>query len=345
MTSDGQYNQTGQGAPVLQVKRRGFLRGAAITAGAVLGVPLAGVGTLWAGNRLSAPGPDLPDRSTPMQTVGYTRSGMAIHVLRTGFVRVKRSHRQWSGPAALRLPAIIGDLAWSDWMPIHCYLLLHRDGPILVDTGETDRVNEPDHFACDPGSGWFIGSNLRLDVRPDETIVPQLARLGLGPDDIRTVVMSHLHTDHVGGMSAFPKARFLINRNDWPGHMGATPCLMPLWLKPDLVTFQAQAMGAFEQSFALGEDIALVPTPGHSPGHQSVLVRDDDRWWLVGGDASFDDVQVREGARAGIVEDWEASLTTLQTIAAQLASAPTIYAPAHDPAAANRVSLAMPSPG
>ena len=310
------------------IRRRAMLAGLVAVPASILGV-----GAL-SNPPLTETAPLVP----PPQSIPLA-GGMRVIAVQTGWVAVKRAHRQFDGPAALRLPAILADPVWTEWMPIMAWVIDHPEGMIAVDTGESSQMADPDYAACDAGTGWFYARNLRVAVRPQDEIGPQLTAFGIAPERVQRVVMTHLHSDHLGGMRWFSGAEFLLSAQDANGHQGALMCRVPPALSLTLITPVAAAMGAFRDSFALTRDgaIAIVPTPGHTPGHQSVLVQAEGRAWLFGGDAAFSLDQVAQDHLAGIVESPQAARQTLQTLRAQLAAMPTIAVFAHDAGAVARL--------
>ena len=90
----------------------------------------------------------------------HCANGIRIHALATGSVRVKKTHRQ---PSALGMAAILFDPRWTNALPVHCWLIEHPEGLILIDTGESARFHEKDHLACDPGAGWVNQRILRFE--------------------------------------------------------------------------------------------------------------------------------------------------------------------------------------
>jgi glyoxylase-like metal-dependent hydrolase (beta-lactamase superfamily II) len=282
---------------------------------------------------------DPPPPPAPPPVTVTTPGGLRLHAFQTGWVRVKARHRRLDGPAALRLPAILLDSAWTPWLPILCYAIEHPEGVLVVDTGETARATEPDYFACSRGDAFFYGRNLRFAVRPEEEIGAQLRAVGIAPERVRWVAMTHLHSDHMGGMGSFPHSRFLLSRGDALGHLGALTCRIPEGLTREAVDHDGPAIGAFAASRTVTRDgaLRLVPTPGHSPAHQSVLLQEGEWHWLFAGDAAFDLDQVERQEAAGIVADVPAARETLGRLQRQLALAPTLLLPAHDPGAPARL--------
>jgi glyoxylase-like metal-dependent hydrolase (beta-lactamase superfamily II) len=283
-------------------------------------------------------------------TAATVAPGVRIHALQTGRVRVKEAHRTLVGPAPLRTAAIAADPRWTEWLPIHAWVVEHPEGVLVVDTGETNRVAEPGYFACDPGTRWVYEHLLRFDVPPETTLSPELARLGIARAAVRWVVLTHLHSDHAGGLTDVWPPRdhgeVLVTECEWEGRRrGALPCRWPAGFRPRLVHHAPEPAGAFTHSLPLTRDgrVRLVPTPGHSVGHQSVLVSGDGVTVCLAGDATFSDVQLRARRLAGICEDVGAAARTVAVLREQVAGAPTVYLPSHDADAARRLSALEPT--
>lgn len=269
--------------------------------------------------------------------------GMRLHLVQTGWVAVKRAHRHWRGIDVLRLPGVVLDRRWTEWLPIAAWVIEHPEGVIVVDTGETAQMMDPAHAAaCSKGDGWFYGRNLRFALTPENEIGPQLWRLGLDPECVRAVVMTHLHSDHMGGMDWFPEAAFHVAASDINGHLGALTCYMPPRVRRIAVVPDQPGVGAFPASRAVTRDgaVRIVPTPGHTPGHQSVRIEADGRSILLAGDAAFSVDQIERGQMAGIVTSPAPARATLATLCAEM-QAGTVILPTHDPSNATRLGAAL----
>ncbi len=294
------------------------------TAAATLGGCTATAALLAPGT----PGPRWPPLSLDLG------GGIRVTAIRTGSVAVKRPHAEWGGPAALALRAIVASPRWTGWLPITAWLIEHPDGPILVDTGETPRVAEPDYFACDAATRFVYERQLRFDVPEPQRLATQLDGLGRPAREIRTVVLTHLHSDHAGGLADVPNATVYLSRasveRDPPG---TVRCRWPASFRPTPLDYADGAAGAFRQSHALTRDGAVwvVPTPGHTAGHQSVWVRGPQGSAFLAGDASFSLDQVERRAVAGICQDHAAARRTLDVIAEHLAETGARYLPTHAP--------------
>lgn len=262
-----------------------------------------------------------------------------LHMIQTGWVAVKREHRAFSGPTSLRLPAIMASQSWTEWMPVTAFVIEHPDGIIVVDTGETARIADPDYTACDAVTGMFYQRNLQFSLGQDKEIGPQMTTLGLPPEQVERVVMTHLHSDHMGGMSAFPNAEFYVSDAARNGHAGAIMCRLPAGIQIGSVAYEDQAAGAFSNSMPLTEDgtISIIPTPGHANGHQSVLIADEGKSVCIVGDAAFSLAQIQSGEIGGIVESHTDAVRSTQMLKNQYESFGTVMLPTHDPDNAARL--------
>ena len=269
---------------------------------------------------------------------------MRIHAISTGTVAIKRRQRQGQGHGGRRLLNTLVDREWTEPLPIYAWVVEHPEGIIVVDTGETARALEPGYF---PRWHPLYRFGVRFFISPEQEIGPQLRALGIQPDDVRWVVLTHLHTDHAGGMHHFPKAEILVSRTEhafatsFGGRMsGYLAHRWPSWFAPRLVDFATAPVGPFPRSFALTQagDVLLVPTAGHSIGHLSVVVRDEDQSIFLAGDTSYTEQLMLDQAVDGVAPDETAAVETLERIKRFVLGTPTVYLPSHDPDAARRLA-------
>jgi glyoxylase-like metal-dependent hydrolase (beta-lactamase superfamily II) len=103
------------------------------------------------------------------------------------------------------------------------------------------------------------------------TLLENLAAEGVTPGDVDLVVFTHLHRDHVGWTGAFPRARYLVERREWEYW-----CVNPGGVGPDRETVLRPLSSKIEFLDQLPTGLHAVATPGHTPGHTSLLVTDPD---------------------------------------------------------------------
>src|SRR5919201_2450310 len=208
---------------------------------------------------------------------------MEVHVLTTGRVRLKEAER------GVRRYL---DGGWSEMtLPVNAFVVEHPDGLCLFDAGQTALAAEPGYFPA-----WYPFFRLgRFELGPDDEAAAQLRRLGWEPEDVRWVVLSHLHTDHVGGLAPFAHADVVVARGEWERARGLAgrlrgylPQHWPKGLEARLVDLDGPALGPFPGTHDVAGDgsMLLVPTPGHTPSHVGLVVRGESRTYLLAGDVA-----------------------------------------------------------
>ncbi len=135
----------------------------------------------------------------------------------------------------------------------NCYLIHHRQGWMLWDTGVPDELFGKDQPAAAP-IPW---------TRP-KSLIAQLAAIGVQPADIRFIGISHTHGDHVGNVDKFPAATVLIQKTEYDWAFASAT-------KPFSATHPVEKLEGARDVFGDGS-VRIVPTPGHTPGHESLLV-------------------------------------------------------------------------
>lgn len=185
----------------------------------------------------------------------------------------------------------------------------------------------------------------RFKVSGEEALVPQLARLGFEPADFDRVLLTHLHGDHVGGLSAFDPRRVWVAKAEWEPVAHFPGSLMrrmtaPVYrgFVPQVFEFDGAPMLGFPGSWPVTLDgsIVALPTPGHSPGHTSFLVRTGTRDVLIAGDVTYTRRALEMQSDQGFIADIDKHHDTLRRVGALVAKG-VAYLPSHDPDSPNRL--------
>ncbi|MBR0688654.1 N-acyl homoserine lactonase family protein [Bradyrhizobium manausense] len=139
-----------------------------------------------------------------------------------------------------------------------CYLIKHSQGWFLWDTGIPDAVaSMPNGLApADPKA---------VTWRRPKTLAAQLEQIGVKPADIKAMAVSHTHPDHIGNVEMFPQATLYVQKAeyDWPG-ANNEPRFKP--------SHPVELLAGDKDVFGDGS-LTILSTPGHTPGHQSLMVK------------------------------------------------------------------------
>jgi glyoxylase-like metal-dependent hydrolase (beta-lactamase superfamily II) len=215
------------------------------------------------------------------------------------------------------------------WIPVPAFLVEHPGaGPVLIDTGLHPSV------AVDPGEnfGGVWKRLLRFRMTPEQAVREQLLERGIGHHDVGVVVMTHLHYDHASGVSEFPDATYVVCRDEWRagthgpqmrnGYIRSQFDFPFDWRTIDYDAADVDSHATFGRAVDLFGDgsVRLLSTPGHTAGHQSVLLRLGDREALLTGDAAYLERTISDGAEPLVVQDrhrFERSLSEIRRFIGQ----------------------------
>ena len=162
--------------------------------------------------------------------------------------------------------------------PVRPLLVRTDEGPLMVDTGLGDIPEKLQKY---------------YPVHRDSNIRDSLAAEGLKPDDIAIIINTHLHFDHAGNNRLFPKARIFVQKKELDYARDPPRFLRGGYIREFFETPNLEVMDG-EKDVVGG--VRVIPTPGHTAGHQSVLIDAGAKRYIYTGDVS----PVRENWETGI---------------------------------------------
>lgn len=180
-----------------------------------------------------------------------------LYVLNCGTSKTKDLSANWS-------PGANVGVAWE--FSNHCYLIKHSQGWFLWDAGMADEI------AAQP-NGLAVANGL-LTLYVTKTLAAQLEEIEVAPSDVHAAAFSHFHADHVGNANLFTKAHLYVQAAEYDAAFGAEP--QKFGFQPALYDkLRANAVTKLNGDHDVYGDgsVVILATPGHTAGHQSLLVR------------------------------------------------------------------------
>ena len=273
----------------------------------------------------------------------------AISVVSTGTVEIHPEHA-----LGTRKPLYWWLLTSRRWLaprPINVYVIEHANGLVLFDTGQ-DRASVTDDSYFPGGLPGVVYDRLaRFHIGADETLEAQLAALGYASSDVDTALVSHLHQDHIGGIPALTGSQLLVTAAEWAQLRGFSPEARGFLrahidipgAKWNHITFDRTrdaSLEPFTESLDLMGDgtLVLLPTPGHTPGSFSLLVRRRTLPpLLLVGDLTYEAALIQRRQLPGVGNRSQLAETTEKVLTLADRNPGLVVLPAHDPTAARRL--------
>ena len=222
--------------------------------------------------------------SADANPVGKSRSKIkAVHTISTGSAAQHKEHRYGS-----KLPRMLWVLTSRSWvdLPINVFLIEHEDGLVLFDTGLDPALKTDPNYISQAIGRFLVDRIFRFEISPADKLGKQLERIGVSPDAVTKAIISHLHFDHIGGIADIPQAELLVSEREWAQLMEPHP--EHEWIlrehieipgaKWRPITYDENTDPLFSQfegyHDVMGDgSMILLPTPGHTPGSMSMLLR------------------------------------------------------------------------
>jgi len=187
------------------------------------------------------------------------------------------------------LDANAGEIVYG---PYFAYLVVHPHANVLFDTGLNPRWKRK--------SGASAGG-LAVEMGDEDDIVSRLATVTVAPQEVSHVVLSHLHYDHAGGLTFFPETEVLVQARELA--FARSPAVYQRdFYDPDDFEHDLRWRELDGEHDLLGDgSIVAVPTPGHTPGHQALVVKLPSQVHVLAADAHYQDCKMRQRRLPGIV--------------------------------------------
>lgn len=152
-------------------------------------------------------------------------------------------------------------------LSVSAWLVRHPRGTVLFDTGM------PSSFVGGDARTQRISEYLTIGIGADETVDAQLQANSQDPGRVDFVVVSHLHFDHVGGLSMIPNATVVIQRKEWEAGIAVAQDADTFHERKDYDLGHPLCLVDGEHDLFGDDAVVCIPTPGHTVGHQSLRIR------------------------------------------------------------------------
>jgi N-acyl homoserine lactone hydrolase len=203
---------------------------------------------------------------TAAAALAQSPQGMKLYVFSSGALTIGKH--------------ILMDLAPQETIkvPVGFFVVMHPKGNVLFDTGNNDKI------ITDPSYWGPAFQRLNPVNTPDMAVDAQLAKIGLKPDDIKYVVVSHLHLDHGGNVAKFPNSTLVVQKDEIRTAFWPEPGMARGYIPGDVAPLRSDVGEAMPNKYKMiqlhgdmdvfGDNSVVVKRwVGHTPGSQMIVVR------------------------------------------------------------------------
>ena len=193
--------------------------------------------------------------------------------------------------------------------PYFLYVVKHPAGTLVFDSGAHPQLATDPELRLGPAAADF-----EVTLSPDDHVERRLAAIGLRPRDVDLVVQSHLHFDHAGGLEWLKHAPVLVQREELAFAMDPPVYQEAIYVRGDYdVGLSWQQLDGDHDVFGDGR-VTIISTPGHTRGHQSLLVHLDGQTVFLLADAAYLLAKMRSRRLPGILWSPDATIATWDRI-------------------------------
>lgn len=278
----------------------------------------------------------------------------SVHAISTGSGEQHKEHRYGS-----RMPQLWWVLMSISWVevPITVYVLEHRDGLVLFDAGMDPAIGTDPNYVSSAIGRFFLRRLFRFHIGPDDSLTNKLHTLGFDAADVRKIIVSHLHFDHIGCIAEVSQAELFVSRDEWR----LLSCPHPerefilrehielpsaKWRQIDFAPTDDPLLSPFGGCYDVMGDrsMILLPTPGHTAGSTSMLARSKGfPPLLFVGDLTYDVDMLMNDQVPGTGDQAQlrSSFAKVRALKEQLPD--LVVLPAHDPSAIETLRAVMRS--
>jgi N-acyl homoserine lactone hydrolase len=277
----------------------------------------------------------------------------AVSVVSTGTVEIHPEHAYGT-----RKPLywwLLTSRAWLPPRPINVYVIEHANGLVVFDTGQDRASVTNDSYFPGGFTGVIYDRLARFHIGEGQTLQSQLDTLGYSAADVDTAILSHLHQDHIGGITELNGADLLVSAAEWHELARFAPELRGFlrehimipgltWRQISFEPTNDPTLTPFSESLDVMGDGSLVmlPTPGHTAGSVSLLIQRRGRSpLLLVGDLTYGAELLERRRLPGVGDRGQLAKTTDKVLALKQRMPGLVILPAHDPTAVQRLHSAQ----